>query len=132
MTGRLERALRMTVLVGEDERWRHRPLYAEIVHRAHTARLAGASVFRGIEGFGGSALVHTSRLLSVGDDMPVAVVVVDREERIRSFLPQLDELLDRCLVTLDACEVLRPAEGPGDGLADGPAEGPADGPGEAR
>ncbi|MFD8595451.1 DUF190 domain-containing protein [Kitasatospora sp. NPDC059646] len=114
MTGRLERALRMTVLVGEDERWHHRPLYAEIVHRAHAARLAGASVFRGIEGFGGSALVHTSRLLSVGDDMPVAVVVVDREERIRSFLPQLDELLERCLVTLDACEVLRPADGPGE------------------
>ncbi|MFJ8443519.1 DUF190 domain-containing protein [Kitasatospora griseola] len=114
MTARTERALRMTVLAGEDQHWHHRPLYAEIVHRAHAARLAGASVFRGIEGFGGSALVHTSRLLSVGDDLPVAVVVVDREERIRAFLPQLDDLLDRCLVTLDACEVLRPADAPGE------------------
>ncbi|MFG2693054.1 DUF190 domain-containing protein [Kitasatospora sp. NPDC048407] len=107
MTTRIERALRMTALVGEDERWHHRPLYAEIVHRVHAAGLAGASVFRGVEGFGASSMVHTSRLLSVGDDMPMAVVVVDREERIRSFLPQLDDLLDRCLVTLDACEVLR-------------------------
>ncbi|MGW4383534.1 DUF190 domain-containing protein [Kitasatospora sp. NPDC004531] len=114
MTVRTEPALRLTVFTGEDERWRHRPLYAEIVHRAHAAALAGASVFRGIEGFGGSALVHTTRLLSLGDDLPVAIVIVDREERIRAFLPQLDELLERCLVTLDACEVLRPADAPGE------------------
>ena len=133
MTARTERALRMTVLAGEDQRWHHRPLYAEIVHRAHAARLAGASVFRGFEGFGASALVHTSRLLSVGDDLPVAVVVVDREERIRAFLPQLDDLLDRCLVTLDPCEVLRPADGAPDDLpADGPSGSPSGGSGEAR
>ncbi|OKJ13812.1 DUF190 domain-containing protein [Kitasatospora sp. CB01950] len=112
MTPHTVPALRLTALTGEDQRWHHRPLYAEIVHRAHAAGLAGASVFRGIEGFGASALVHTSRLLSVGDDLPVAIVVVDREDRIRAFLPQLDELLDRCLVTLDACEVLRPADPP--------------------
>ncbi|MER6418139.1 DUF190 domain-containing protein [Streptomyces sp. NPDC001137] len=100
-------ALRLTVFIGENDTWHHKPLYSEIVHRAHAAGLAGASVFRGIEGFGASSLIHTSRLLSLSEDLPVAVVVVDTEERVRAFLPQLDELVDEGLVILDDCEVIR-------------------------
>ncbi|UWE13420.1 DUF190 domain-containing protein [Actinacidiphila bryophytorum] len=100
-------ALRMTVLLGESDRWHHKPVYTEIVHRAQRAGLAGASVFHGIEGFGSSSLIHTSRLLSLSEDLPVAVVVVDTEERIRGFLPELDELVGEGLVVLDACEVVR-------------------------
>ena len=99
-------ALRLTVLIGESDTVNHRPLYAEIVHRAHAAGLAGASVFRGIEGFGASSRVHTTRLLSLSEDLPVAVVVVDTEERVRAFLPQLDELVTEGLVTLEPCEVV--------------------------
>ncbi len=98
--------LRLTVIVGESDRVRHRPLSSEIVHRAHRAGLAGASVFHGVEGFGASSLVHTSRLLSLSEDLPVAVVVVDTEERVRAFLPQLEELAVEGLVMLDACEVV--------------------------
>ncbi|WP_441250948.1 DUF190 domain-containing protein [Kitasatospora sp. McL0602] len=101
------RELRLTVLVGENDTWRHRPLYSEIVHRARAAGLAGASVFRGIEGFGATSVVHTTRLLSLGEDLPVAVLVVDTAERIRAFLPQLDGLVTDGLVTLDECEVVR-------------------------
>ena len=100
-------ALRVTVFVGENDTWHRKPLYSEIVHRAHTAGLAGASVFRGIEGFGASSLIHTSRLLSLSEDLPVAIVIVDTEERVRAFLPQLDELVTEGLVTLDDCEVIR-------------------------
>ncbi|MFD8277258.1 DUF190 domain-containing protein [Streptomyces flaveolus] len=100
-------ALRVTVLVGENDTWHHRPLYSEIVHRAHRSGLAGASVFRGIEGFGASSLIHTTRLLSLSEDLPVAVVIVDTEERVRAFLPQLDELVTEGLVILDDCEVIR-------------------------
>ncbi|MBP0451943.1 MULTISPECIES: DUF190 domain-containing protein [unclassified Kitasatospora] len=107
MTGLTGPALRLTVLVGENDRWHHRPLYSEIVHRARAAGLAGASVFRGIEGFGASSLVHTARLLSMSEDLPVAVVIVDAEERVRAFLPQLDELVAEGLVVLDPCEVIR-------------------------
>jgi PII-like signaling protein len=107
MTRLTGRALRLTVFIGEHDQWHHKPLYAEIVHRAHAAGLAGASVFRGIEGFGASSLIHTSRLLSLSEDLPVAVVLVDTEERIRAFLPQLDELVTEGLVTLDPCEVIR-------------------------
>ncbi|WP_181804695.1 DUF190 domain-containing protein [Streptomyces shenzhenensis] len=107
MTRLTGRALRLTVYIGEDDTWHHKPLYTEIVHRAHTAGLAGASVFRGIEGFGASSRIHTCRLLSLSEDLPVAVVVVDTEERVRAFLPQLDELVTEGLVTLDECEVIR-------------------------
>ncbi|MFD5032924.1 DUF190 domain-containing protein [Streptomyces sp. NPDC058405] len=100
-------ALRVTVFVGESDLWHHRPVYTEIVHRAHKAGLAGASVFRGIEGFGASSLIHTQRLLSLSEDLPVAVVIVDTEEKVRAFLPQLDELVSEGLVILDDCEVVR-------------------------
>ncbi|GLX50691.1 UPF0166 protein [Streptomyces hygroscopicus subsp. hygroscopicus] len=121
MTSLTGRALRLTVYIGEDDTWHRRPLYSEIVHRAHAAGLAGASVFRGIEGFGASSRIHTSRLLSLSEDLPVAVVVVDTEERIRAFLPQLDELVREGLVTLDECEVVRyVGRAPGPDPAAGP------------
>ncbi|MFI6051224.1 DUF190 domain-containing protein [Streptomyces violascens] len=107
MTGPTGRALRLTIFIGESDLWHHKPVYAEIVHRAHAAGLAGASVFRGIEGFGASSLIHTQRLLSLSEDLPVAIVIVDDEKRVRDFLPQLDELVAEGLVTLDDCEVIR-------------------------
>ncbi|MBT3167789.1 DUF190 domain-containing protein [Streptomyces sp. Vc74B-19] len=110
MTTSTQGALRLTVLVGECDTCRHRPLYSEIVHRARAAGLAGASVFRGIEGFGTSSLVHTSRLLSMSEDLPVAVVVVDTEERVRAFLPEIDTLVTEGLVFLERCEIVPRSE----------------------
>ncbi|MFI2636053.1 DUF190 domain-containing protein [Streptomyces collinus] len=112
-------ALRLTVLIGENDTWHHRPLYSEIVHRAHAAGLAGASVFRGIEGFGASSLIHTSRLLSLSEDLPIAVVIIDTAPRVRAFLPQLDDIVAEGLVTLEDCEVIRYAgRGEDPGTAD--------------
>jgi PII-like signaling protein len=98
---------RVTFGKQDNDVWHHKPLYTEVVHRAHAAGLAGASVFRGIEGFGASSLIHTSRLLSLSEDLPVAIVIVDTEERVRGFLPQLDDLVTEGLVILDDCEVIR-------------------------
>ena len=100
-------ALRVTIFIGESDSWHHKPLYTEIVHRAHHAGLAGASVFRGVEGFGASSLIHTHRLLSLSEDLPMAIVIVDTEEKLRAFLPQLDELVTEGLVILDDCQVIR-------------------------
>lgn len=99
-------AKRLTILVGETDQWHHKPLYTEIVHRAHAAGMAGATVLRGIEGYGASQHVHTTRILSLSEDLPVAVVIVDDAERISAFLPQLDELITEGLVVLDDVEVI--------------------------
>lgn len=107
-------ALRMTVLIGEDDQWHHKPLYHEIVRRAHESGLAGATVLRGYEGFGTSSRVHTSRILSLTEDLPIAIVIVDAEEKVRAFLPQLDELVEEGLVVLDPVEVVRYAGRSGD------------------
>ena len=100
-------ATRMTIFIGETDQWHHHPIYTEIVHRAHHAGLAGASVMRGIEGFGKSSRVHTTRILSLSEDLPVAIVIVDTDEKIRAFLPQIDELVSEGLVILDPVEVHR-------------------------
>ena len=100
-------ALRLTIFVGEDDHWHHMPLHTEIVHRAHRAGLAGATVIRGVEGYGATSVIHTTRLLSLAEDLPVAIIIVDAEERIRAFLPQLDELVTEGLVIIDPVEVVR-------------------------
>jgi len=100
-------ARRLTIYIGESDSWHHHPLYTEIVKRAHRGGLAGASVFRGMEGFGASSHIHTSRLLSLSEDLPVAVVIVDAAERIEAFLPELDELVAEGLVVIEDVEVVR-------------------------
>jgi PII-like signaling protein len=100
-------ALRLTVFIGDTDQYRHHSLYHEIVARAHAAGLAGASVFRGMEGYGASTRIHTTRILSLSGDLPLAIVIVDDAERIRAFLPQLDEIIGEGLVILDEVEVYR-------------------------
>jgi PII-like signaling protein len=97
---------RLTIFVGESDHFGHTPLATEIMQRAHRAGLAGASVFRGVEGYGASNHIHTSRILSLSDDLPMAIIIVDTEEKIRSFLPQLDALITGGLVILDDVEVV--------------------------
>jgi PII-like signaling protein len=98
--------MRVMVFIGGNDLWRRKPVYSEIVHRARKAGLAGASVLRGIEGFGASSLIHTTRLLSLSDDLPVVVVIIDEESRVRAFLPQLAEVVGDGLVVLDEVEVV--------------------------
>lgn len=122
-------AQRLTVFIGESDRYHHHSLSSEIVQRAQRAGLAGCSVFRGVEGFGASRTLHSSHLLSLSEDLPLAVVIVDDHARIQAFLPQLDELITEGLVIVDDVDVVRyvgrPApEGPeGLAAADGGATG---------
>ena len=98
---------RLTIFIGEADHHGHTPLATEIVRRAQKAGLAGASVFRGVEGYGASNHIHTTRILSLSDDLPIAIVIVDSDERIQAFLPELDELITEGLVIIDDVEVLK-------------------------
>lgn len=98
---------RLTVYIGESDRYGHTPLATEIVQRAHAAGIAGASVFRGVEGYGASNHIHTTRILSLSDDLPIAVVIVDSPDAIAAFLPQLDELIGEGLITLEDVDVVK-------------------------
>jgi hypothetical protein len=98
---------RLTIFIGESDRHGHTPLATEIVHRAHAAGLAGASVFRGVEGYGASNHIHTTRILSLSDDLPIAITIIDSDERIAAFLPQLDELINEGLVIVEDVEVVK-------------------------
>lgn len=98
---------RLTIYIGESDHHGHTPLATEIVQRAHAAGLAGASVFRGVEGFGASNHIHTTRLLSLSDDLPMAIVIIDTPQAIARFLPELDGLVHEGLITLDKVEVVK-------------------------
>lgn len=105
---------RLSIFIGETDQYDHKPLYVEIVERAHRAGLAGATVVRGFEGFGASSRIHTSRILRMSEDLPVIVIIVDRADRIDAFLPTLDELIAEGLVVREHVEIVeyvgRPAE----------------------
>lgn len=102
-----ERAMRLSIFVDDGDIWHHKPLYAEIVHRAHKAGLAGATVIRGIEGYGATSRIHTTHVFRVSDRLPLLIVIVDTEAKIRAFLPHLDELDIDGLITLDELEIVR-------------------------
>ena len=95
----------LRIFLGESDRWHHHSLAEAIVERAREEGLAGATMFRGIEGFGASSRLHTTRILSLSDDLPVLIEIVDREDRIASFLPVVDEMLTDGLVTLENVQV---------------------------
>lgn len=95
----------LRIFLGESDRWHHQSLADAIIERAREEGLAGATMFRGIEGFGASSHLHTTRILSLSDDLPVLIEIVDREDRIASFLPVIDEMLTDGLVTLENVQV---------------------------
>lgn len=101
------------IYVGESDTWRGRPLYEAIVHLLRERGLAGATVLRGIEGFGAKQHIHTTRILRLSEDLPVLIEVVDIEERVRAVLPELDAMVTGGLITLERVEVIAYRADPG-------------------
>lgn len=97
----------MRIFIGDADRHEGRPLYEALVARARAAGLAGATVLRGPMGFGRHSLVHTSRLTELSTDLPVVVEIVDREEAIQAFMPEVDRLVQEGLVTLEKVRVVK-------------------------
>jgi hypothetical protein len=99
--------LLLRVLLGENDRWHGRPLYEALVLKAREAGLAGATVVRGVLGFGKHSRLHSAKVLRLSEDLPVVVEIVDREERIRAFLPECDAMIGEGLITLERVEILK-------------------------
>lgn len=99
-------AMLVRVYIGESDQWHGKPLYQAIVERLRELGLAGATVLRGIEGFGANAHIHTTRILRLSEDLPVLIEAVDQEDRIRAVLPELDEMVGDGLITLERIEVV--------------------------
>ena len=95
------------IFFGESDRWKHRPLDVALLERLKSEGFAGATVFRGIGGFGANSHIHTTHLLELSSDLPVVIEIVDTEEHINRLTPILDEMLDDGLVTMEKVNVLR-------------------------
>jgi len=99
-------ALLARIYIGESDKFGDRPLFEAIVELLRDRGLAGATVFRGIEGFGRNARIHTTRILRLSEDLPVLIEVVDEAGRIRAVLPDLDGMVAEGLITLERVEVV--------------------------
>lgn len=91
---------------GEDDKWQNKPLYEAIVQKCRELDIAGATVFRGIEGYGASSLIHRPHFLR-SSDLPIMISVIDTEENIKKLLPVLDEMVDEGLIAMSEVEVIR-------------------------
>jgi uncharacterized protein len=99
-------ALLLRIHVGEADRLHGRPLFEVILARLLERGMAGATVLRGIEGFGHNAHLHTSKLLRLSEDLPIVIDVIDSADRIRAILPELDEMVGDGLITVQPVEVI--------------------------
>jgi hypothetical protein len=105
----------LRIFLGESDRHGGKPLYEAIVLKARELGLAGATVWRGIEGFGAASRIHTAKILRLSEDLPIVIEIVDSEDKIRAALPALDAMIEAAgcggLVTLEKAEVIRYTHG---------------------
>jgi len=99
--------LMVRIFFGESDKWKHQPLETALLERLRKEGFAGATVFRGVAGFGANSVIHTTHLLEMSSDLPMVIEVVDTEERVEQLLPILDEMLDDALVTMEKVRVVR-------------------------
>lgn len=99
-------AFLLRIYIGETDKAGRKPLYQTIVEEARRSGMAGATVLRGFLGFGANSRIHTSKVLRISTDLPVVVEIVDEEDKIKEFLPTLDDMIGEGLVTLEKVKVI--------------------------
>ena len=101
----------LRIFIGESDKSYTTPVYEKIVLEARRSGLAGATVFKGIMGFGGSSIIHTAKILRLSEDMPLIIEIVDEIEKIEQFMPKLQEIFEgaKCggLITIEKAEVIK-------------------------
>jgi PII-like signaling protein len=96
----------LRIFIGESDHWQGRPLHEAIVLAAREQGLAGATVLRGISGFGATSRIHTVKVLRLSEDLPIVIEIVDRPDRIAGFLPLMDKMVTDGMITLEKVNVL--------------------------
>lgn len=105
--------LLVRIFVGDSDKWHHQPLDRALLERLRKEGFAGATVFRGVAGFGATSVIHTAHLVDLSSDLPVVIEVVDDQEHVDRLLPILDEMLTGgALVTVEKVRVLKYAARP--------------------
>ena len=109
-----EEGMLLRIFIGESDSYRGRPLYEQIVLRARELNLAGATVTRGVMGFGADSRMHTAKILRLSEDLPIVIEIVDTEDKLNTLLPFLDETVEEGLITLEKVRVVkyRPSKKP--------------------
>ena len=97
----------MRIFIGESDRYQHKPLYEALVELLRSEGFAGATVLRGISGFGANRIYHTQKLLDLSADLPLVVEVVDSEEKITGVMPKIDAMMGGGMITLEKATVIR-------------------------
>jgi uncharacterized protein len=97
----------LRIYIGEQDKWYHQPLYEAIVLKAREMGLAGATVLRGPMGYGAHSHLHTAKILRLSEDLPVLIEIVDKEDKLNAFLPELDKMVNDGLVTLERVRVIK-------------------------
>ncbi len=96
----------LRIFIGEQDKWEGKPLYAAIVMRARKEGMAGATVLKGVMGFGCKSHLHTAQLFRLSEDLPMVIEIVDSEEKINQFLPHLNDMVKDGLITIERAQVV--------------------------
>jgi PII-like signaling protein len=101
----IEHGKLLRIFIGEADHFDHKPLYQAIVERARELDCAGATVVRGIEGFGSHSKIHTARILRLSEDLPIIIEIVDSQEKLNQLLPELDKMIADGIVTIEDVQI---------------------------
>jgi PII-like signaling protein len=96
----------LRIFIGESDKWEGKPLYEALVLKAREMGLAGATMLRGLMGYGAASRVHTAKILRLSEDLPIIVEIVDSQEKIAPFLLVIDEMIQEGLVTIERVQVI--------------------------
>ena len=107
MTKLIGEQVLMRIFIGEGDRFEHRPLYEALVELLRSEGFAGATVLRGVCGFGANRIYHTQKLLDLSADLPLVIEVVDSQEKIDAIMPQIDGMMGGGMITLEKTTVIR-------------------------
>jgi hypothetical protein len=102
-----ENGMLLRIFIGENDKYKHKPLYEQIVLQARKLGLAGTTVVKGIMGFGADSRMHSTKILRFSEDLPIVIEIVDTEENLNKLIPFLDETVEEGLITLEKVKVIK-------------------------